>query len=432
MKKLFLAVVLLISTQAAFSQAFSKKIESSDNSIQDPKKMEQPKTWIARAQLFQDIAEAPIKGLWAGMSEMEYNLLSAELGKATSTATETIGGQQYDVKVYDDKKVFFDVNKVVAFWDITSYATPNPLKKAYEAYEQAIKLDVDKKNSKKIAAGLERLSGQAKNQGSNDFQMGRMKEALDNFALSLDCSSDPLIGKSDSVILYYAGVIASDLKEYDKAEKYFRKAIEINYVKDGDVFSHLGQILLNEQKQEDALKVLQEGLTKHPENQDIIISLINAYMTVGRDPKEILPLLHQAQKAQPQNASLYFAEAQLYEKTNDMAKAAEFYTKSTEIDAKYFYGYYALGILLFNQGVKFQDDANGVDLSNNAEYERLMALSNEYFEKALNPFLKAYELNKTEKSVLQALKDIYFRFRSKSPEFEANATKFKELYDNAE
>lgn len=432
MKKLLLAVAVLISVHTAFSQdnaAFEKKIAASDKALADPKKSENPKTWIARAQLFQDIADAPTKGLWAGMSDMEYTLLSAQMDKPTGDENATIAGQPYAVKVFANKKIYFDDKKTVAFWDITNYAAPKPLFKANEAYQQAIKLNTDGKNSKKIAEGLDRLAIQAKAQGSNEYQLERYKEALEYFNLSLEASSNPLVGKTDSIIIYYAGVMAAVLNDNVTAEKYFRKAVEINYHREGEAHARLAEVLAANDKKEEALRFLQEGITKYPENQELLIALINNYMEAGKDPKEVLPLLHQAQKAQPENASLFFAEGQLYEKTNDFDNAIKSYEKSTQVDNKYFFGYYGLGVLYFNRGVAISDQASKVDVSNNAEFDRLMGLADEQFQHALEPFLKAHELNPSEKGAVQALKDIYFRFRNKGPEYQKNADKFKELYE---
>ncbi|MDR2563112.1 MAG: hypothetical protein LBC98_04135 [Prevotellaceae bacterium] len=440
MKKILFALGLFCSV-SAFSQGFDKKLASSDKEIGDVKKKENPKTWIARGQLFYDIAAEPTKGLWTEMSNMEYTLLASSLGKPTQETDEDLNGKRYHVAVFPDKKIYFNEDKAVAFWDITKYAAADPLKTSYEAYMQAIKLDPEKKNSKKIIEGLKNLAILSKSQGSNDFQLGRIREALAEFELSMECSSNPLVGETDSMIIYYAGFFAMELKDYPKAEKYLRKAIEINYTGNGDAFGTLAQALNAQDKKSEATEILQKGMTVNPENQQIMIEVINSYMSSGKDPREIMPLLNKAQEAQPTNASLFYAEGNLYEKlyeagdkeVKDNYKSAEkCYKKSIEIDPEYFLGYYSAAALTFNEGVYYNEQANKVPPSKNEEYERLNKIANEYFKAAMPYFNKAYELNSTEKSVVQALKDINFRFRNDSEEYKQNAEKFREILESME
>ena len=182
-------------------------------------------------------------------------------------------------------------------------------------------------------------------------------------------------------------------------------------------------------------------MTVNPENQQIMIGVINSYISAGKDPREIMPLLNKAQEAQPTNASLFYAEGNLYEKLYEAGdkevkdnynSAEKCYKKSIEIDSKYFLGYYSIAALIFNEGVYYNEQANKVPPSKNDEYERLIKIANGYFTSALPYFNTAYELNPTEKSVVQALKDINFRFRNDSEEYKQNADKFKEILESME
>jgi tetratricopeptide (TPR) repeat protein len=439
MKKILLAVAVLLSVNA-FSQTFTKKIASSDKDIADPKKGENPKTWISRGQLFYEIAAEPTKGFWAGMNEAELKLmLTSSSQKLSEPAVETIGNKQYKVSTLNGTKIFFE-NDVIVCWDIPQYPdmVANPIETSYKAYLTAIEKDAAQKNSKKINEGLRALSVLARAQGSNDYQLGHRKESFNNFELSLNCSFNPLVGETDSMIIYYAGVIARELEDYPKAEKYLRKAIEINSTESGDAYGILSEVLSAQGRKAEAMDVLHKGMPLFPENQQIMVSIINLYISEGKDPKDIIPLLQEAQKAQPENASLFFVEGNLYEKLYEATSkenkdyfnsATESYKKSLSIDPNYFGGYYGLAALIFNEGVYYNEKANAVPASDEAEYQRLLGIANEHFKSALPYFQKAYELDPKEKAVIQALKDINFRFRTESEEFQKNADKFKELLD---
>lgn len=422
MKKLLVAVFALLCINAAYSQKFEKKIAASDKSIEDPKKGIAPKTWISRGELFYDIANEPIKSLVAGMNEESYKLTVTE-SDVTET-TEKVGEKEYKVHIYPDKKVYFD-NGVIVFWDVLKYEVKDPMQKAYESYEKAKSLDADGKNGKKIGANLKTLSVLAKNEGFNQYQLGKTENALTLFKLSLDASADPLVGETDSLIYYYTGVLAADMGKDAEAEKYLRKTVEIGYTENGDTYAALANVLNNQEKYEEARLLLERGMTINPENQQLIIALINNYMTTGKDPKDIIPLLHKAQESQPTNPSLYFAEGQLYEKLEDQENAVKGYKKSVEVDPNYFFGYYGLGIIHFNTAAKYTELA--MTEKNNTEYERLLKVADEQLKTALPYFEKAFELNQNEKSVVQALKEINYRFRTENDTYKANADKYDEL-----
>ena len=432
MKKLIIVAAVLLCVNAGYAQNFEKKIESSNKSIEDPKKRDNPKTWIERGLLFQDILNTPTKGLWSGMTSAEYALMSSQLGKVEKEESVEINDRPYDMAVFSDKKVYFNPDKSVAFWEVTRFAAPEALTKTYEAYMKAAELDTEKKNTKKINEGLTALSGYTKTLGLNEYQMGRNNEALNALKLSIDCSSNPIVGIKDTVIMYYTGVIANEAKDYGTAEKYFRLCIDAGYTENGDVNALLAEILTNTDRKEEALETLKQSMTKYPENQQIMIGVINSYMASGQNPSEIIPLIKQVQEAQPENASLYFAEGQLYEKTENFDNAKICYRKAIEINSEYFLGYYCLGALHLNQGVADSENAQKLPINENAEYERLMKSADDEFMTALPYFEKAFELNGNEKSVIQALKDINFKFRNRGDKYQQDADKYKEILEKME
>jgi tetratricopeptide (TPR) repeat protein len=417
-----------VNLNIAFSQKFEKRIAASDKNITDMKKGPNPKTWIARGELFYDIANEPILNLIAGMSENSYKV--AIQGETVTEAVETIDRKTYKVHTLPNKKIYL-ASGILMFWDILKYKVPNPMRKSHEAYQRAKILDKNGKNSKKIAAGLDLLATLAKNEAFNKYYAGKLAESIELFILSIDCSSDPLVGKTDSIGYYFVGVISSNIGKDTIAEKYLRKAISLGYTDKGDAYAYLGKTLTKLERPNEAKEIIEKGFAQNPDNPQLIFSLINNYMAAGRDPKEILPLIKKAQQAEPNNPGLYTVEGQLYEKTNDTETAIECFKKSIEIVPDYFYGYSALGLLHFNAGAKYTEQA--VAEKNNAEYERLLNLADEQLKQAL-PFLeKAFDLAKNDTTlaqpVIRALRDINFRFRYKNDTFKENAGKYSKLLE---
>jgi tetratricopeptide (TPR) repeat protein len=428
MRKLLIAVFLLLNLSVASSQKFEKRIAASDRDILQIRKGANPKTWIARGELFYDIANEPVLNLMAGMRENAYKV--AIQGEAVTETVETIDGKTYKVHTLSNKKTYL-ASGMLMFWDVLKYECPDPMRKSYGAYQRAKILDRKGKHSKKIAVGLDLLATLSKSEAFNKYYAGKLSESVELFKLSIDCSSDGLVGKTDSLGYYFVGVISSDTGQDSVAEKYLRKAISLGYTENGDAYAYLGKTLVNLERTNEAREILEKGFAENPDNQQLIFSLINTYMALGKDPKDILPLIKKAQKAEPDNPGLYTVEGQLYEKTGDLQTAVECFKQSVEIAPEYFYGYSALGLLHFNSGAGYIEQA--VAEKDNREYERLLNLADEQINLAL-PFLeKAFALARDDaalaRPVIQALRDINFRFRYKNDTFKENAEKYSKLLE---
>jgi tetratricopeptide (TPR) repeat protein len=426
MKKLLIIVFLLLNVTIASSQQFDKKIAASNRDI--IYKGAKPKTWLKRGELFYDIANEPVSNLMAGMDESSYKI--AIQGERVTETIETINGKTYKVHTLPGKRAYL-ASGMLMFWDVLKYTVPDPMQKSYEAYQRAKILDKKSRNLKKIANGLNLLATLAKSEAFNKYYANKFAESIELFKLSMACSSDPLIGKIDSLGYYFIGVVASDLGKDTIAEIYLRKAINVGYTEKGNAYAYIGKTLTNLERSNEAREFLEKGFNEYPDNQQLIFSLINAYMASGRDPKDILPLIKKAQEVEPANPGLYTVEGQLYEKTDDIKTAIECFKRSIEIDPDYFYGYSALGLLHFNTGAKYTEQA--VIEKNNIEYGRMLDLADEQLKLAL-PFLeKALELAKEDtvlsRPLIQALRDINFRFRNENDTFKVNANKYSKLLE---
>ena len=427
MKRLLITGILLFGLTAGYAQKFEKKIAASDKSIADEKKGANPKTWISRGELMYEIATSPVIGLAVGMDSTNYMLVMAAVNEEAAEKKETVNGKVYKTHTFSDKKIYFE-NGLVAFWDVLKYDVQKPIKQAFDAYQKAKSLDPAGKNNKKIGEKLKELSVLAKNEAFNQYQIGHNSNALEYFSLSLESSSDPTVNIIDSMIYYYAGVIAAELGENAIAEKYLKKAIEIKYIEGGNTYAVLADVYNKTQRTDDARTLLENGMLLNPENQQILFGLINNYMAAQKDPREIIPLIKKAQEKET-NASLYFAEGQLYEKLEDVDNATKCYEKSIEIDPNYFFGYNGIGILHFNKAAKLDEQAMAE--KDNKKYDELITQSDEQLKKALPYFEKAFALKNPDnhKIVVQALKDINFRLRNESEKYKADADKYSKMLE---
>jgi tetratricopeptide (TPR) repeat protein len=271
-------------------------------------------------------------------------------------------------------------------------------------------------------------------EGVNAYIVHDFKTAHEYFMRATDVSIMPQMGTIDSVMSYYAGVVSllESVSDNDNAIKYLSLCLDNSYYGNdandpGSIYSMLAKAYQTKGDSITQEQLLMTGFAKFPKSQSVLIELINIKLNAGKDPLEVIPFLNQAQANEPGNATLYFAEATLYEKLKMIDSAENIYKRTIIIDPENFNAYYNLGALYFNRGVELNKERMEIKKDFN-KIKALKVLEDAEFKRALEPFHKAHELNPTDKYALENIKTIYFRFRDDSPEMMDNFTKFDEEY----
>jgi tetratricopeptide (TPR) repeat protein len=197
------------------------------------------------------------------------------------------------------------------------------------------------------------------------------------------------------------------------------------FFNDGNVYSNLADLYKAEDNADLAMKTLEDGFAKFPNNQAILVGLINHYLETGTEPDKLFTLLHNAQANDPKNASLFYVEGDAYKKLGDYDKAIELYDKSSSVDPEYIYGVLNKGLLYYDRAVETQEKAS-LEMDD-AKYAKLVDELNGYLEQALEPFEKAFEMAKDadiKTAVADYLKNIYYRFRDKGANYQSSYEKY--------
>jgi tetratricopeptide (TPR) repeat protein len=395
-------------------ESLRKDVAKSDADIANPKKKENPKTWTKRAEMFVSVYDKSTMGAVQGMHKAIFLATLPHEQK-----TETLADATYEVLAFPNIDLYFDsTTGALTLWKEKESAVDQPLSQAYAAYMQAIELDAKGSQSKKMKEGLAMLATKLRIEGLNAYTQADYKFAQQCFIKSVDALNHPLVGRLDTLIAYYAGVVSlnESLNDYNNAIRYLTICLNNSYFDDGSVYSSLARAykgLDDSIKQE---QMLTEGFVRFPQNQAILIELINLYLNSGEDATKVIPYLKKAQENEPTNATLYFAEATLYEKLKMMDDAERMYRKTLEVDPNSYNAYYNLGALYYNKAVEFVKESGEIKDWRSPRIKELEALANTEFKRSLEPFLKAHELQPNDKFALENVKNIYFRFREESPE----------------
>ncbi|MBN2347817.1 MAG: tetratricopeptide repeat protein [Bacteroidales bacterium] len=383
------------------------KLSKSDEAIKDEKKSSKAKTWIARAEAYMDSYEVNMKWLRIGMPLSEVKLI---FGEPNEIQTVQIEGGAAQKCIYDRINMVFKDDALKSYEE-TKKMYDNPLPVAKEALEKATALDTDGKLSKDIKDDFDRLKRLYESQAGSQFDKEKFAESLSSFEDILAINKLKVYDNYvDTMIMYFAGMTASRAGMNDKAIDYYELARKYNYP-EPNLYVFLKKNYFEKGDTATGMEVIGEGFKKYPEDQAILIELINYYLSKGLE-KEALDYLSIARANDPDNISFTFAEATMYDKIGNTEKAIELYNECIEKQPNYFNGYYNLGVLYYNYAIKLYEKANSI--VDNKEYEKAKKIADDELAKAL-PFMeKSYELasDKVAKcETLNTLKTLYYRMK---------------------
>ncbi len=401
--------------QINFDQ-LKKKVEKSNADIENPKKNIKEGTWMDRADLMMEVFDSHIYENSLNTDLTTFNLVIGSQVK--NTVQENVDGVLVEKKI-TERTIFYFIDGKLERYEVLNPLVENPLDLAFDCLKKAQEIDATGKKSKKIAEKYQMLKQRYITNGSNCYSFKNYDCSFNNFEKIIQIGALPIINVKDTSVYYFCALSAQLSGKSDNAVKYYTKAIELNYFSEGNVYSNLSQCYKAIGDEQSSLKVLEEGFAKFPKSQNILIALINYYLSKNEDPSKVVSYIDKALVDDPNNASLYHAKGAIYDKINDFDNAVLAYKKAIEIDNKYYDSYYNIGVLIYNKGVKYIEEANRIPAKEIEKYDATIAKANIEFKNSLPYFERAFEINSNDKFTAETLKNIYFRYRNESPEMKS-------------
>ena len=432
MKKILIALAVILSVQVAGAQVKSaadskKAVESAEAAAQNPKKAVKPATWLKLGNAYMDAYNSPFGNAWVGAGQQELLLIMGG-EKPSSTETVELMGEPYTKEVYAEKNLYFNRAGVLAMIEVTKPVYDDALAKALDAYVKAYEVDVKHSKDKDVAAGLQNIATKYLDEGMTQYMLGNIKGANACFSAASAAAETAPLSVIDTTATYNAGFTSWSLQDYSSAVKYFKKCVEAEYYEDGEVFAKLSDCYSKLGDKENAKNILEEGFKAFPQSQSILIGLINFYIESGDDTDRLFSLLDEAKKNEPNNASLYYVEGNIHNQLGDKESAIAAYEEANEVDPNYEYGFIGIGILYYNEALDLQTKAQ--EELDDAKYMALVEEFETALKNAIDPFEKAYEISKNNEikvNIAEYLKNIYYRFRDQSADYQAKYEKYDEV-----
>ena len=433
MKRILIALAVLLAVQVADAQtkspeAAKKAVESAEAASKDAKKATKVATWLKLASSYMDAYNAPAGSAWLGASKQELQLIMGN-DRPVSVEEVVLGTDQLIKETYSNKEFYFSPAGQLVLINVTQPVVEDALGGALEAYKKAYEVDAKQSKTKDIVTGLSTIAQKYLDEGMNSYTFGDLVKASQLFEKAVEASATAPLSKVDTTALYNAGYTAWAVKDYERAKNFFEQCLAANYYYEGgEVYAKLGDVYTNLGDAKKGAELLEQGFVKFPQSQSILIGLINYYMTSGENADRLFVLIDEAKKNEPNNASLYYVEGNIYKELKNYDKAVESYMKCAEINPEYEFGFIGAGILYYERAVELSEQASNE--FDDKKYNALVEQFEQALLDALEPFEKAYNVTKDNTlkvSIAEYLKNIYYRNISKGAEYEAAYNKYNEV-----
>lgn len=216
--------------------------------------------------------------------------------------------------------------------------------------------------------------------------------SLNKQTLAIDGQSE--LKKSDVNTNYV--VFAVNSNKNDEAIKILKEDVQQNPTE--SKYTNLVQLLKD--NSEERKKYLNEGLTKYPNNLDLIISDINISLA-EKNNTNAKAKLQKAIEINPKNHQFYLILGNLLESEKDSENAKKNYTKAIEINPSDFESNYNLAVIQFNEAIQIYNK--------NTSNEKGSEIYMPYFKTAKSTLEKCKQLQPSNNDVdklIQKINDI--------------------------
>lgn len=435
MKKLLLALALACTMQVAFAQKsdadMQKAVDKAVAASLDAKKAEKAATWVNLGKAYLTAYVNPTASVTPGVDRATWDLMSTK-EKPMAEEAVTINGASYNKLVYSHMDVYFNAAGQLEFAVVTKPSVEGDLLgEAAKAYVKAFELGAKEKD---VNDRLTEIVNHYNNAAYNAYTLGDMEKACKNFQGAANVAyMAPCTAPGDDSA-FNAALTAASIQDYDTALKYYQICLDHNYGDNGDVHARIADVYGALNLPAKQKEILEEGFAKYPENQAIIIGLINYAESNNEDPNYVLSLLDKAKENDPNNASIYGVEGNILSEMKRYDEAEKAFRTATEKDPSYHYALYAWGKMWYERAVEFQVAADELPLTApQREYDAIIKNRDEAVAKCIEPLEKCFnESSEIDYKVACAeyLRRAYYQLSGSTNDYKAKSDFYKEFAES--
>ena len=307
---------------------------------------------------------------------------------------------------------------------------------AYDALSKALSMADKAKYKDECLKLLLETENHLNNVAAYEFQDKNYQSAYENFSRTIDAYELFKSNDKEKDSRLFDPSVRSEQKLYTGYSAFYgeNKANAVKYFKDlADektdqpfVYEAIYSIYSEMGNTEDALKYLNEGRTRFPDDTGLLYAEINYYIKEGK-LNELIDKLKVAIDLDPKNVTVYTTLGSVYDQLNTKAyeagdtvmmnshfdNALKYFNDALAIEPNNFDAIYSIGALYYNSAANYTKEinkySNDFSTEGTKKYNALKAKMLELFGLAKPYFEKAYGLNEKDLGVLQALSEIFAR-----------------------
>lgn len=300
---------------------------------------------------------------------------------------------------------------------------------AGESFLKALELAQKKYEKKDALKGLEESARKLNQIGNIQIRTADYSAAFKSLEMVLKINN-MLVENGETAVIpeadmnnhkFVLAYCAQAAGNQSAAKQYFKELYETGNA-EGGVYAQYFNIL-NAEGDPNAIKVLEEGRAKYPDNSEILFAEINYYI-LKQDYVKLEEKLKKAIETEPNNPSVYAALGNVYmnlfteafredmkseKAASYFGKSKDYFEQSLKIDPKLYDAVYGIGSLYFNRAVELLKYANDLPMDKSKEYNAALAEAKGLMEEALPFFQHAESMNPNDVNTLIALSEIYAR-----------------------
>jgi hypothetical protein len=353
------------------------------------------------------------------------------LAAAKTKIDEAITGidqiaEKLHAKVYDRAgEIYFEISNNPNL----KAKTPTAPTTAMEYFVKTAEIGKDYQK-KTVGIKLQDLGNIFLQDGQDLYEAKKYSDALVAFESALACKAEItelgtaslflITPEKENAIKLYAGFAAYNGENYDAAKKYLEPVAAAEF-DESQIYSVLFK-LYKEDDIEKAFAYLDAGVKRYPGEKALLYDKINYYLTTKQMDKLEADLM-KAIEVDPTNAQLTFTLGQVYEDLSTdayaeenmedgdkyFANALDYYSKTVNIDAKYFDAIYQVGAVHYNSAIRMYKQRANLGMNEDAKYKELTEGINDMYIKAWESFKKAEQVRANDELLITAIKELYAR-----------------------
>ncbi|MCK5782107.1 MAG: tetratricopeptide repeat protein [Flavobacteriales bacterium] len=339
---------------------------------------------------------------------------------------------------------------------------------ATDGYKKGKVKDIKDYHSAEVKPLVEEFALKFHQAAIDAYNAQEYNKSSDYFVNAYRMYENPLVGRSDTTLLYNAAAVSISGDNYPKALVIYDELLKMDYtgittiyeatdIKSGEkqtfatqkdldmqkkfgvvendtsyvtknnqpgIYRSVGSIYLNMgDKLEDsdslkkkeyyhkALEVLEEGKNKYPGDYDMLLTLGNTYLKEG-DQEGFIKTMNEAIAQDPNNEVLYYNIGVVSADLGMKEEAKNAYKKAIEIKPDYTDAYINMAALILSREKEINEEISALPIklnkANRAKLESLKKEKNGIYEEAIGYLEGAYEYDKTNEALLQTMKNIYY------------------------